>query len=330
MARRVLTAHALFLVFLLPLGGCSSDFRERVQATSERLDGWAESFGLVPQNRDALYQDGLALQRRRAHAEAADRFRQAAEAGHAAAAYELAEAYRQGRGVEKDSEQAATWYNLAAERGVAEAQFLIGAVYYAGTGVEQDYETAAAYLGEAAVQGHPQAQYLLAEAFANGQGVPRNLPWAARWYGKAAAQGLDQAQFAYGVVQATGLGLPTNRVAGYGWLLLAARQGHAKAEAVRQALAKNKMTPDQIRKAEAWTDRFQPRRDPPFADPPTVMYVQRTLNDLGFAAGPVDGVLSPRTRAAIEGFQRSAKLSPDGKVSPELLRRLLTEQNKAS
>jgi localization factor PodJL len=329
MARRVLTAHALFLVFLLPLGGCSSDFQGRVQATSERLDRWAESHGLVPQNRDALYQDGLALQRRRAHAEAADRFRQAAEAGHAAAAYELAEAYRQGRGVEKDSEQAATWYNLAAERGVAEAQFLIGAAYYAGTGVEQNYEAAAAYLGEAAVQGHPQAQYLLAEAFANGQGVPRNLPWAARWYGKAAAQGFDQAQFAYGVVQATGLGLPTYRVAGYGWLLLAAHQGHAKAEAVRQALAK-KMTPDQIRKAEAWANHFKPQRNPLFADPPTVMYVQRTLNDRGFNAGPVDGVFGPRTRAAIERFQRTAKLSPDGVASPELLLHLLAEQNKAS
>lgn len=109
--------------------------------------------------------------------------------------------------------------------------------------------------------------------------------------------------------------------------VLAGRQGHAKAEAVRQALAQ-KMTPEQVRKAEAWADRFRPKTDPPFADPPTVMYVQQMLNTLGFEAGPVDGVLGPRTCAAIEGYRRKAKLTPDGEVSPDLLRDLLEEQNK--
>ncbi len=191
------------------------------------------------------------------------------------------------------------------------------------SGAEQ---AAVKHLSDAADLGHLEAQNLLARAFANGRGVPKNLAWAARWYGKAAAEGLVDAQFSYGVARASGLGLPRNRVRGYAWLLLAERGGHAKAHAAGDALAK-KMTPEQVTRAKARADKFEAADDPRFADPPTVMYVEQVLNGLGFDAGPVDGRTGKRTRGAIRKYQESRGLPADGRVTPELLRRLLEEQN---
>ena len=50
--------------------------------------------------------------------------------------------------------------------------------------------------------------------------------------------------------------------------------------------------------------------------------MQRLLNDLGFDAGPVDGVPGSQTRAAIRGFQQANDLPADGYPSVGLLERL--------
>ncbi len=49
---------------------------------------------------------------------------------------------------------------------------------------------------------------------------------------------------------------------------------------------------------------------------------QRLLAQLGFDPGPVDGGMGPRTRSAIEAFQRQQGLPVDGKVSETLLAQL--------
>ncbi len=87
---------------------------------------------------EPVYQQGLALKRDGASDRAAVRFHEAADAGHAAASYELAEAYWQGDGVARDDETATKWLTTAADRGEPRAQYLLGAAYYGGLGVEQD------------------------------------------------------------------------------------------------------------------------------------------------------------------------------------------------
>lgn len=56
------------------------------------------------------------------------------------------------------------------------------------------------------------------------------------------------------------------------------------------------------------------------SDPPqtgeAVREVQRRLNDLGYAAGTVDGVYGPRTEAAVRAFQGRSRLGADGVVGP--------------
>lgn len=44
--------------------------------------------------------------------------------------------------------------------------------------------------------------------------------------------------------------------------------------------------------------------------------IQRALTALGFGPGPVDGIVGPRTRAAVVDFQKSHGLVPDGIVGP--------------
>ncbi len=314
-------------LLLASLVGCSDDFLDRVRVTSDNLDRFAEESGLVPKSAatlDALYEEGVALRRRGADTEAVARFREAAEEGHAAAAYELAQAYREGRGTEQDDAKAAHWFATAAERGDPRAQYLLGAAYYGGAGVGQDYQIAAFWLGKAAVQGHVRAQFLLAVAFANGRGVAQDPAWAARWYGKAARQGHREAQFTYGLILATGRGLPRDPHQAYTWLTIAAAGGYDRAEEPRRSVA-GQLTPAEIAAAEVTAERFVPSPNTTFADPPTVKYVQHKLNAMGFLSGPVDGIFGTRTHAGIRAYQRDRGRAPDGQVTHELLVSLLQE-----
>lgn len=351
MFRRALLPGSLLIASAV-LAACSDAFLDRVQTTSDNLDSWFAERGIsdspsaasgsstagpaagsstgagtntgVPAAAEAAYQEGLALQRNGAPERAAERFLAAAEAGHPAAAYELAEAYWHGNGVARDDKSATKWLNTAAERGDPRAQYLLGAAYYGGLGVEQDDALALHWLGQSATAGYDRAQFLLAEAFANGRGVAADMAWAARWYGKAARQGHSRAQLAYGLMQARGRGLPADPVQGYTWLTIAARNGQAEAEAAREGVAR-RLSTEEIAAAEADAERFQPRANARFADPPTVMYVQYRLSRLGFAVGGIDGLLGPQTRTGIYQYQRARGRTTDGQLTPELLIALLQE-----
>lgn len=54
----------------------------------------------------------------------------------------------------------------------------------------------------------------------------------------------------------------------------------------------------------------------------TVQAIQRYLNELGYNAGPADGLIGAKTRAAIASFQRDKGISADGVANIELLRQL--------
>jgi peptidoglycan hydrolase-like protein with peptidoglycan-binding domain len=58
------------------------------------------------------------------------------------------------------------------------------------------------------------------------------------------------------------------------------------------------------------------------ATPSPVTAVQQKLNELGYEAGPNDGLMGPRTRAAIRRFQTDAGLPVTGRIDKELLAQL--------
>jgi len=302
----------------------SSIFDDETPLPSGEQDALVDSAAL-----NALYDEGLRLRDSGADEEALVRFREAAVRGHGPAAYELGEAYNTGSGVEQDLNEGAKWINAAATRGEPRAQYVLGSAYYAGDDVEQDFIRAARYLTDSAEQGYAPAQYLLAECYANGRGVTKNLSWAARWYGKAAEQGHTEGAFSYGVVQAAGLGVPENMVAGYSWLSVADQQGHATAKDIRAAIANN-MSAEELQRGKAGAAAFEAVGDSVFADKPTIMFVQHSLNQLGFNAGVVDGLMGPRTRGAIGAFLSSLGAEADTAVTPELVQRLFESQQNTA
>ncbi len=61
---------------------------------------------------------------------------------------------------------------------------------------------------------------------------------------------------------------------------------------------------------------------PPLTNP-LIDLIQRHLNDLGYNAGPVDGLIGPRTRAAVRRFQRDQGDAPTGAITFALLERIV-------
>lgn len=73
-------------------------------------------------------------------------WRQLADAGHAAAQYNLGQMYYAGQGVRQDFGEAFRWYQRAAERGVSRAQLSLGLAYALGHGIPRDLTQADKWL----------------------------------------------------------------------------------------------------------------------------------------------------------------------------------------
>jgi peptidoglycan hydrolase-like protein with peptidoglycan-binding domain len=92
------------------------------------------------------------------------------------------------------------------------------------------------------------------------------------------------------------------------------------------------MNPAQIAQAQELARAWQPKPEP--ASPPgpaetrqddaatRIRRAQERLQALGFAPGPIDGVLGPRMRAALRQFQRTHRLPTTGELDEATWRAL--------
>ncbi|OJW72247.1 MAG: sporulation protein [Sphingomonadales bacterium 63-6] len=112
-----------------------------------------------------------------------------AEAGDADALFNLAQAYRLGRGVEEDSSMAEYYYARAAEKGHMRAADIYGLILFQTGRREQ----ALTYVQDAARRGDPRSQYLLGIAHFNGDLVAKDWVRAYALLTLANTQGLPQA-----------------------------------------------------------------------------------------------------------------------------------------
>lgn len=122
-----------------------------------------------------------------------DRLAQAAAEGDADAEFELSVRYEQGRGVERDMDEALRRLRRAAEENHPHAQYKLGMAYAYGIHVEQDFDEAIAWYRRAAEQGQSEAQYMMGISYQYGIAADEDRESAAAWFDKAAAQGHERA-----------------------------------------------------------------------------------------------------------------------------------------
>ena len=263
-------------------------------------------------------------------------FYRAASAGDQRAQYDLAVSYLQGLNVPQDHAAAAYWLREAATAGLPTAQYNLGVMYDLGLGVARDPVEALLWFHAAAEQGHARAFYALGLASAEGKGMPRNPDSARLWFTRGAEAGVADSQFALGIMYDQGLGGAADASHAYFWYRMAEINGNTRAAdrvagladrlttAERAALndrISRKVSPGLAKPASASST---PAATPPAATPDreTTRTIQRLLTTLGFDPGPADGDVGPRTRTAIEEYQRALGLPVDGRSSAALLSHL--------
>lgn len=119
-------------------------------------------------------------------------YRVAAEAGHRAAQFALAELLAKSA-AEADRTQAAEWFAKAHEAGHTAATNRLGELYRDGAGVARHEEKARRHFQLAAEHGNVKAMYNLAAMQDQGLGGPRDTASALGWYARAADAGHEGA-----------------------------------------------------------------------------------------------------------------------------------------
>ena len=127
-------------------------------------------------------------------AELLEKCRKAAAEGDAEAQRFMGEAFRYGRGVEQDYQEALGWFLKSALQGNASAEAQLGDMHLFGLGTEKNNDEAFSWYLKAAEHGNAEAQNNVAFLFINGLGTEKDDAKAAEWYRKAAEQGLAPAE----------------------------------------------------------------------------------------------------------------------------------------
>ena len=133
--------------------------------------------------------DGVEAWERGDYAAAVAEWQGPAAAGDADAMFNMAQAYRLGRGVPEDGARAEQLYQAAAQAGHVQAADTYGLMLFQDGRREQ----ALPYVQAAATRGDPRAQYLLGVAHFNGDLVERDWERAYAYLTLANAAGLPQA-----------------------------------------------------------------------------------------------------------------------------------------
>ena len=268
-----------------------------------------------------------------------------------------------GQGAPEALASAGEWYQAAAELGFAPAQYRYANFLEKGTGGLQDYVQAKVFYQLAADQGNASAMHNLGSLSANAAAGTPDLETASQWFHKAAELGIRDSQFNLGILY----GQPDNPdmpdaiaqdlVEAYKWFALAAAQNDALAAQKRDELAAI-MTDEQVELAKGAVILWKQREinaetnivDMPDAwkvsgdsvaaigeqQPDTgemkraITNIQAILNNAGYDAGPVDGVMGAKTRDAIMAFQKDNGMAPNGAVDRALVEKLLEVNRKAA
>jgi len=190
--------------------------------------------------------------------------REAVKQGNMMAIYRLSEFLKDGRGVEKNEQEAVELLKRGAKLGSAECQASLAIAYMFGDQVEVDKEHAHNLLQLSRLQGSVWGTYLLGMTYEEGDGVPKSIEkavecfkevvdeepraafrmgylslWgdednpdpaaAAKWFMSAAERGNADAQLHLGIMLLRGYGVEESPSKALKWYKLSAEQGNRSA-----------------------------------------------------------------------------------------------------
>jgi len=155
--------------------------------------------------------------------------REQADAGVAAAQFELAERYQAGAGVLQDFRAATALYRLAGAQGHAGAQARLGQAHHAGLGVARDQGEALRWLRAAADQGDPQHLFDLGQALEQGADGSSDPAAAIEFYTRAADAGHIEAAVSLGTLYQNGTGVAQDFARALALYRAPIETGHARA-----------------------------------------------------------------------------------------------------
>lgn len=161
----------------------------------------------------------------------------------------LATAYQDGTGVEQDEVQAARWYRLAAEGGFAAAAYNLADMYRTGRGgLPTDYVQAMRWYQQVLDQDplltamdryaghsldiHARSQFWIGRMHIGGDayGLPEDLPQAMRWFARGLQEGDGLSALNLGVMYEAAMGVPRNLVVAYALVSQAAKRQDTEAQ----------------------------------------------------------------------------------------------------
>lgn len=181
-----------------------------------------------------------------------------AEAGDAAAQFELAVRFAEGKDGPPNYGLAAQWYDKAAQQGFAAAEYRLASLYERGFGVGKDMQRAKALYQRAAEKGNIRAMHNLGVLAAEGTDGKPDYAAAALWFGKAADFGVRDSQYNLAVLLARGLGVSKDLVRSYTWFAVVAAAGDEDAGKKRDDIAA-RLTSTELAAANALVVGFKPR-----------------------------------------------------------------------
>ncbi|QBR70109.1 hypothetical protein CU048_01120 [Beijerinckiaceae bacterium] len=181
-----------------------------------------------------------------------------AEAGDAAAQFDLAVRAAEGKDGPPNYSLAVQWYDKAAQQGFAAAEYRLGSLYERGLGVGKDMQRAKALYRLAAEKGNIRAMHNLGVLAAEGNDGKPDYEAAALWFGKAADFGVRDSQFNLAVLLARGLGVSKDLVKSYTWFAVVAAAGDEDAAKKRDDVAA-RLTSSELAAANASAAGFRPR-----------------------------------------------------------------------
>ncbi len=177
-----------------------------------------------------------------------------AEEGDALSQLLVGNAYQDGNGTTKNTQEAIKWYSRAADQGLDLAMISLGEIYKTGDGTDKNYELALEWYQKAVDQDSHFGLTMLGSAYLEGVIIERDYDLAYNYFLRAANNLEFFAHLQLGIMEMEGLGREKDYVKAYMWFEnamagLDLEQGYEEAERFQKEIS-SKMTPEEIEKAK--------------------------------------------------------------------------------